>query len=72
MVGALNDVQRGEAAELLADGLKQFEVAEIVARPLQEEHRLPDFCQMVAALGGGLLRRMERETKENQSADFGD
>ena len=72
MVGAFDDVERGECAEFVADRFEQREIGEIVARALQEEHRLGDFDEMVAPFGGGLLRRMKRKAKENQAAHFGD
>lgn len=70
MVGGFDDVERGARAEFGADRFEQREIGEIVARALQEEHRLGDFGEMVAPFGGGLFRRMKREAKENQAADF--
>jgi hypothetical protein len=51
--------------------LQEGEVRELVARPLEEEHRNPDRGQMHATFVGRLSRRMQRESQKHEAAHAG-
>ena len=54
------------------DGPQPAEVGELVARPLQEQHRNVDVREMRGALVGRLARGVQREAEEHEPANAGD
>lgn len=71
MIGGLNKVERCLPPEPLADGADELEVGERVSRALQEKHGGFDLGQMIGALYAGLVRRMQRKSKEDDALDSG-
>lgn len=72
VVGGLDDVERRARAEFGGDWLEEGEIGEVVAGALEEKHRLGDFGEVIAAFGGGLFWRMEREAEKDEATGFGD
>ena len=70
MIGSIENVKGGELSELCDDRAEERKIGKRVARALEEEHGHCDFVQMVGAFGAWLLRRMQRETEEDDPFDL--
>src|SRR5260370_21887414 len=69
MVRGLDDVQRCPRAQAVANRLQQRQIGESVPRPLQKEHRHGYVLQVLRALRPWFVRGMQREPKEDQTAN---
>src|SRR5579859_6463523 len=75
MIRRLNHVQRRSRVphpwfrrvgiQLFANRLQQFQVRQLVPRPLQKQHRHTYFRQMLGPLRSRRLRRMQRKSKKH-------
>src|SRR6185369_15521154 len=68
MICILKQFQRGSWAELLAERLKKVHARQLIARALQEQHGNLHAEKMFRTVRRRLAGRMQRKSKEDQSA----
>ena len=68
MIGILEEVQRCARAEPIRQPLEEPEVRELVAGPLQKQHRHVDLDKMLGARVRRLPSRMQRKAEEGEAA----
>src|SRR5262245_10266623 len=69
MIGALGEMQRGPAAEILHDRLEQAQFRQRIARALQEQHRYLYICEVLRPIRRRLSRRMQGKTEKGEPLD---
>src|SRR5436190_21699845 len=69
MVGILKELERGARAELLAERFQQFQISEVVAGSLEEQHRNTHVKEMLRAFVRWLPGRMKWKSKKHETAN---
>src|SRR5262245_56584315 len=72
MIGILKQCQGCSRAECLTKRFERIEACERVTGSLQEQHRHLNLEQMLAALGGRAIGRVERKAEKRNAANVGE
>jgi hypothetical protein len=71
MVTLINEMQCGPRAQAPAYGSDQIDLRELVAGPLQKEHRDWYTVEVLRAFGRGFAWRVKRKTQKHQTTNPG-
>lgn len=72
MIGPINELERGSIPEPFANRLEKLQPTKVVSGSLQEQHGHGYVREMRRAGVTGFARRMQRETKEDNSTHTGE